>query len=189
VRANGRYVAACHTPVTDGMRVDNDTPELNADRRRIVEMLLVSGQHVCPACERSGSCELQALAYRLGVLAPTLPPMPANEAVDASHPDLFLDRNRCILCTRCVRSVRVLDGKTSLGLEGRGLALRLAVNSPDGLGGTDLTASDHAARACPVGSLVLKRTGFRVPYGERLYDRTPIGADIDAAAAAPGEEA
>ncbi len=180
VSVNGRIVGACHTPVTDGMTVDNETPALTADRQAIIEMLFVSGNHRCPECEKSGDCDLQALAYRLDLLAPTLPYLEPTHGIDATHPDVYIDRDRCILCGLCVRASETLDGKSVFGFKGRGSDMQLAVNSEDGLGATDLELADQAAHICPVGALVIKRTGDLTPWGQRKYDREPIGADIEA---------
>lgn len=180
VNVNGRIVGACHTPVVDGMVVDNETPELNQDRQAIIEMLFVSGNHRCPECEKSGDCDLQALAYRLDLLAPTMPYLEPVHGIDATHPDVYIDRDRCILCGLCVRASQTLDGKSVFGFKGRGIDMQLAVNSEEGLGGTELELADAAAHICPVGALVIKREGNRTPWGERRYDRMPIGADIEA---------
>lgn len=179
VKANGRNVGACHTPVLDGMVVESETPEMRSDRRTVIEMLFVSGNHVCPQCERSGDCELQALAYRLEIDAPQLPYLYPREEIDATHPDIAIDRNRCILCGRCVRASRMVDGKTIFGFEGRGLGMRIAVDSEAGLGGTNMELADKAAHVCPVGSIIIKRAAFTEPPGEREYDRKPIGAEIE----------
>jgi len=56
-------------PAAPGMVVEINTPELNSDRRTLIEMLFVEGNHFCPSCEKSGDCELQALGYRLGMAA------------------------------------------------------------------------------------------------------------------------
>ncbi|MCK7489915.1 MAG: ferredoxin [Anaerotruncus sp.] len=73
-------------------------------------------------CEKSGNCELQALAYRFGITAPRFAFQFPNREVDASHPDILIDHNRCILCARCVRASRDLDGKDVFGFVGRGRA-------------------------------------------------------------------
>ena len=188
VKVNGKVTNACTMPVAGGMDVENDTPEMSAHRRRIVEMLFVEGNHFCPFCEKSGNCELQALASRLGMTAPTYPYLFRDEAVDASHPDLYIDRNRCILCGRCVRASRDLDAKTVFGFEGRGAATRVAVDAidaADGLGGTRLAAADEVSRICPTGSLVMKRTAYRAPYGTRTYDRAPIGSEVEGGGGGP----
>jgi [NiFe] hydrogenase diaphorase moiety small subunit len=179
-KVSGGFASTCNLPVAEGMVVETDSPQLQEDRRRIIEMLVVEGNHFCPACEKSGACELQALAYRLGMEAPRLPHLWPQRELDATHPDVFIDHNRCILCSRCVRASRTLDGKSVFAFEGRGLRLRLTVDSTEGLGGTALEAADRAAQVCPVGAILLKRTGYRVPYGERRFDTAPIGSEVDA---------
>jgi [NiFe] hydrogenase diaphorase moiety small subunit len=93
------------------MIVENDTEALQDHRRTLVEMMFVEGNHFCMFCEKSGNCELQALAYRLQVVAPTFPFLFPRREVDATHPDILIDHNRCILCARCVRTSRDVDGK------------------------------------------------------------------------------
>ena len=73
VIANGRPASACYQPVVPGMVVENDTDELLEHRKALIEMLFVEGNHFCMFCEKSGNCELQALAYRFGVTAPRFP--------------------------------------------------------------------------------------------------------------------
>lgn len=180
VMVNGRPQAACTQPAAEGMVVENDTPALREFRRRLVEMLFVEGNHFCPFCERSGNCELQAMAYRLGIAAPRYPYQFPRREVDATHPDLMIDRNRCILCGRCVNASRDLDGKTDFEFVGRGAHKRLAVDAAAGLGATNAEARDKAAEACPVGCILKKRVGYAIPYGQRKYDRRPIGSDIEA---------
>jgi [NiFe] hydrogenase diaphorase moiety small subunit len=179
VKVNGKVTNACTMPAMNGMVVESDTEELAAHRRRIVEMLFVEGNHFCPVCEKSGSCELQALAARLGMTAPAWPYLFPRRPVDATHPDVYLDRNRCVLCGRCVRASRERDGKGLFGFEGRGAATRVAVDSLGVLGETALALRDAAAAICPTGSLVAKRGGYAVPYGRRKYDGGLIGSEIE----------
>jgi [NiFe] hydrogenase diaphorase moiety small subunit len=179
VKVNGRPVNACTYPVAEGLVIENDTEELKTMRRTIIEMMFVEGNHVCPSCEASGNCELQALGYRLGLLAPQLPYFNRKRELDSSHKDLYIDRNRCILCGRCVRASRYLDKKVVFGFEGRGANKRIAVDAAQDLEETGMTAKDAAATICPTGSLVIKRKGWAVPVGQRTYDKAPIGSDIE----------
>lgn len=181
VQANGRAVSACTQPAAPGLLVESETDELRAHRRLLLELLLVEGNHFCMSCEKSGGCELQALCYRLGVAAPRFPHQFPARAVDASHPDILIDHNRCILCARCVRTSRDLDGKEVFGFVGRGARKRLAVSSGARLADTQADARDAALDACPVGALLRKRVGFALPVGQRPYDQRPIGARIEAA--------
>ena len=180
VMVDGRPQPACTQPAAEGMVVENETDKLLAIRRDIVDMLFVEGNHFCMFCEKSGSCELQAMAYRLGILAPKHAYQFPKRDLDASHPDVFIDRDRCILCGRCAEASQQLDGKNVFGFVGRGPDKRVAVNADAGLSGTDLDSADKAADVCPVGAIVRKRVGYAVPIGQRDYDTTPIGSDIEA---------
>jgi len=183
VMVNGRPQSACTQPIAPSMVVENDTEELLGIRRDIIDMLFVEGNHFCMFCEKSGSCELQALAYRFGITHPAFPYMFPKREVDTSHPDIWIDRNRCILCGRCVRASRDLDGKHVFGFVGRGPEKRVTVNAEARLSDTDVDVTDKAIEACPVGALLKKRTAYAVPVGERKYDHEPIGSDIEKTAA------
>ena len=179
VIANGRAASACVQPVSPGMVVENDTEEMRAHRKALVEMLFVEGNHFCMVCEKSGNCELQAMAYRLGVTAPRFPYHWLPREVDSSHPDVIVDRNRCILCARCVRASRDLDGKQVFQFKDRGPRKRLSVNAEARLRDTDLDVTDAALDVCPVGALMRKGGSYGVPIGQRRYDSEPIGSDIE----------
>ncbi len=185
VTANGRSCSACTQPIAPGMIVQNDTEKLLAYRRTLVEMLFVEGNHFCMFCEKSGNCELQAMAYRLGITVPRFPFLFPKREVDASHPDILIDHNRCILCARCVRTSRDIDGKQVFDFVERGTHKRIAIRTGTRLADSDADVSDAAVDACPVGALLRKRVGFSVPIGERLYDHDRIGSDIEAQAADP----
>ncbi|MGR8935975.1 MAG: 2Fe-2S iron-sulfur cluster-binding protein [Gammaproteobacteria bacterium] len=175
VKVNGRNCTACTFPAADGQVIENDSAELTADRRALTQMLFVEGNHLCPGCEKTGNCRLQAVGYHLRMLDNRFPQFFPRRAVDASHPDVLIDYNRCILCTLCVRASREYDGKNVFDIGGRGIRKHLLVNSPSGkLRDSGIAASDKAVRICPTGALIVKRTGFRVPIGERTYDRREI---------------
>jgi [NiFe] hydrogenase diaphorase moiety small subunit len=181
VKVGGRHQAACTTPAAAGQVVESDTDELNGERRTLVQMLFVEGNHFCPSCEQSGNCQLQATAYALGMTTPHFDHFYPSRPVDASHPDILLDFNRCILCSLCVRASRDIDGKSVFALSGRGIGTRLIVNAESGrLADTDVALTDRALAVCPVGVILTKRRGFAVPIGERAYDRVPISAGTEA---------
>ena len=185
VFVNGRPQSACTQPAAPGIIVENETEALLAIRRSLIDMLFVEGNHFCPFCEKSGNCELQALAYRFGITAPQHPYLFPKRDLDASHPDIFIDRNRCILCGRCVRASRDLDGKNVFQFVGRGPGKRIAVNAKAALADTDAARTDRAVSACPVGAILRKRVGYAIPIGQRMYDAAPIGSDIEAVRADP----
>ena len=175
VNIGGRLGASCTNKAAAGMVVESETEVLNADRRALTQMLFVEGNHICPSCEKSGNCQLQAVAYHLDMLTPHFTHFYPARDIDASHPDVLLERNRCILCELCVRASRDVDGKNVFGIGGRGIKSRLIVNSASGrLADTNLSVTDRAAEVCPTGAIVRKRHGFTVPIGRRLYDHHDI---------------
>jgi [NiFe] hydrogenase diaphorase moiety small subunit len=179
VKVNGRQTASCTMRAMAGMVVESDTEEINAERRALTQMLFVEGNHFCPSCEQSGNCRLQATAYHLGMMSPHYDHFFPNRPVDASHPEVLLDFNRCILCSLCVRASRDVDGKNVFALSGRGITTHLIVNAKSGqLADTNFTLDDKAAQVCPVGVILRKRKGFAVPIGERKYDKAPISESV-----------
>jgi [NiFe] hydrogenase diaphorase moiety small subunit len=179
VLVNGRPQSACTQPIAPNMMVENETEEIQAHRKNLIEMLFVEGNHYCMFCEKSGNCELQALAYRFGIASPKYPFMFPDRDVDASHPDIFIDRNRCVLCGRCVTASKDIDGKNVFQFVGRGPEKKVAVNSAAKLRDTELDVTDKAADVCPVGAILKKGVGYSVPVGMRKYDKAPIGSDIE----------
>lgn len=179
VMVNGRPQAACTTPVANGMTIENETDDLKKHRTNLIEMLFVEGNHYCMYCEKSGNCELQALGYRFGVLAPKYPYLFPERDVDASHPDIMIDHNRCVLCARCVRASRDIDGKHVFQFVKRGKDKKVGVNAEAQLKGTDIDLTDQAVAVCPVGAILKKRAGYQTPIGQRMYDHKPIGSDIE----------
>lgn len=174
VKVNGRAVSSCTTPAREGDAVESQTDELQEDRRGLVQLLFTEGNHFCPSCEASGSCSLQAVAYELGMTTAHYSPLFPDRPIDASHPEVLLEYNRCILCELCVRASAQVDGKSVFALSGRGITKHLVVSAESGrLADTSLTLDDMAMRVCPVGVILRKREGFTVPIGARRYDARP----------------
>ena len=119
-------------PASAGMEVESELPDINLDRKRLIQMLFVEGNHFCPSCEKSGNCLLQATAYQMGMEGPHFEEFYPDRPVDASHPDILLDFNRCILCELCVRASAEVDGKNVFALSGRGIHKHLIVNAESG---------------------------------------------------------
>ena len=179
VEVNGRTASSCTMPAQAGMMVASRTDALKAERQTLVQMLFIEGNHFCPSCEQSGNCLLQGVAYELGIMSAELDYLFPNRAVDASHPEILLDFNRCILCELCVRASAEVDGKNVFALSGRGITKHLIVNAESRrLVDTDIAVTDKAMEVCPVGVILRKRRGFAVPIGERRFDRKPVSEQV-----------
>jgi [NiFe] hydrogenase diaphorase moiety small subunit len=178
VKINGRPMTACTTNLVEGLNIENNIEEIQELRKIIIETLFVSGNHYCPACEKSGNCELQALGYRFKMLVPRFPFEFEEKEVDAEAPKIYIDRNRCILCKRCVRSLKTEDGKSIFAVQGRGYKAMINIDHELAKNMTDEEAT-HAMDTCPVGSILKKERGYYDPIGSRKYDKEPIGSEIE----------
>jgi [NiFe] hydrogenase diaphorase moiety small subunit len=179
VMVKGRAGAACTLRAGPGDAVESNTDALNAERKMLLQMLFVEGNHFCPSCEKSGNCLLQATAYEMKMADMLFDEFYPRRPVDASHADLLIDFNRCILCELCVRASHDVDGKDVFAIAGHGIGAHLVVNSMSGLlADSDVVPADRAAGVCPVGAILPKRRGFVIPIGERRYDSN-TAADPD----------
>jgi len=186
VNVNGRLMTACTTPVSGGMKIENDTSQLRDLRKGILELLFVEGNHFCPSCERSGNCELQALAYRFGMAVPRYPYRFPVREIEASNPKLIKDHNRCILCKRCIRAVKDAEGRSIFAFGKRSHRVEINIDTQLSASISDEQAR-RAAEVCPVGAILSRKKGFSVPIGKRRFDAVPIGSEIEAANHTPKE--
>ena len=177
VLVNGIPQTACTTKVAEDMNVATSTPELEAFRKSVVEILFAEGNHLCPSCERSGNCELQALAYRYRVTTSSFPYLFPKRDVEAWHPKLVKDHNRCIQCKRCIRGIHNADGHAIFAFGNRGDKVVIIID-PDTSKDVDDALAQRAMDICPVGAILRKGKGFDVPIGRRTYDRAPIGSEV-----------
>lgn len=178
VKIGGRFVSACTTAVSHGMKVESESAEIKELRKSLIEMLFVEGNHMCPSCEKSGNCDLQALAYRYQMTAPRFPFSFTNRRLDATLPHLILEHNRCIQCLRCVRGVKAKDGRDLFGFVDRGAKIHITVDKTVDEAYSEKTAV-AAMAICPVGALIKKGGAYQTPIGERTYDLKKIGTDVE----------
>jgi [NiFe] hydrogenase diaphorase moiety small subunit len=98
--------------------------------------------------------------------------------VEAWHPKLLKDHNRCILCKRCIRGIHNVEGKAIFAYGKRGDKLQINIDPVTSKDINDELAQ-QAMDMCPVGAIIRKEIGFNVPVGKRKYDKRSIGSDIE----------
>lgn len=169
VKVNGRVLAACTVEVSDGMVVEVNEPDVADMRKALVELLFAEGNHNCPSCEKSGRCTLQAVGYEVDMLVSRFPyRFPVRERDHASE-RIWLERDRCIFCQRCVDFVRDDAGQKIFSISHRGTQSRIDVDT-ERANAMPLEQVRYAVEICPVGAILEKQVGFDVPIGRRKYE-------------------
>lgn len=177
VMINGRPATACTTKVAEGLDVQNMTPELEGFRKTVVELLFAEGNHLCPSCEKSGNCELQALGYRYRMMVPQFPYVYPARDIEAWHPKLMKDHNRCIQCKRCIRGIVNDKGQPVFAFAKRGKDVAISMDKESSKNMSDELAQ-KCMDICPVGAIIRKGIGFSVPIGRRKFDKQEIGTGL-----------
>lgn len=173
VKVGGKPCAGCLVKVKDGMEVDVDTPELKENRKAVIEMMFAEGNHFCPACEKSGDCDLQHLGYKTGVRNSRFPHLFKDSVIDFNPKRMVMEHNRCILCRRCIEEVITDDGHKVFTSKNRGNETIIAVDYEQ----EAKLSKEQAIRAmhiCPVGAIIVRGESMARPFGDRKYDEDPI---------------
>jgi iron-only hydrogenase group A len=149
-------VAACSTPVTENMVVHTNSVHARAARRQVVEMLLSEHDGNCPTCDRSGDCELRALAEEMGVTRVPFEGLKAKARIDDSTPALVRDNAKCVKCRRCVTVCGEVQGVGALFPQGRGFQTVIGPAFTRDLDGVACVQCGQCAAICPVGAITEK---------------------------------
>ncbi|WP_320672309.1 NADH-quinone oxidoreductase subunit NuoG [Patulibacter defluvii] len=150
---------ACSTPVRDGMVVHTETPRVKAAQESVVEFLLLNHPLDCPVCDKGGECPLQDISYGWGRGESRMvePKRHFEKPVELS-PLIAIDRERCILCYRCVRFSQEVSEDYQLILHERGADTFVGT-----FDGHPYVApfSGNIIELCPVGALTSQAYRFR----------------------------
>jgi NADH-quinone oxidoreductase subunit G len=155
---------SCSTTVTDGMVVSTQTPDVVEARASVFEFLLINHPLDCPVCDKGGECPLQDFSYSFGPNESRME-FPRRvfdgEGVRADvdfGPTLMLNRNRCILCTRCVRFMREIDTDPQINIVDRGYGSEIATFQEEGV---HSLLSGNLMDVCPVGAITTRDYRFK----------------------------
>jgi bidirectional [NiFe] hydrogenase diaphorase subunit len=146
--------------VAEGLAVTTSSPQVQSYRKIALELLLCERNHICSVCVSSGHCELQSLAQEHGVTYVRYPYNFPKLPVDTTHPRFVLDHNRCILCSRCVRTCAEIEGAHVWNVAGRGIQSKLVSELKRPWGeATSCTSCGKCVQSCPTGAMAEKGWG------------------------------
>jgi NADH-quinone oxidoreductase subunit G len=155
---------SCSTMCADGMVVSTRTDDVAAARAGVFEFLLINHPLDCPVCDKGGECPLQDFSYTFG---PDQSRMEFPRRVFDGEgvrgdvdfgPTLMLNRQRCILCTRCVRFMREIDGDAQINIIDRGYGSEIATFQEQGV---HSLLSGNLMDVCPVGAITTRDYRFK----------------------------
>jgi predicted molibdopterin-dependent oxidoreductase YjgC len=145
---------ACTTPVFEGMVVNTDSAEARETRKFVLEMLLSDHPNECMLCEVNGDCELQDLAYEYNVNWPEPDGARHSYLVNPDpNPFVFIDRNKCILCGRCIRACGEIQNRDVWSFAYRGFKTKLVAGADQFLLDARCESCGQCVAYCPVGAL------------------------------------
>lgn len=182
-------VASCVYPVAEGMVVKTNTDKVRAARRMVVELLLANHPKDCLACQKSGDCELQNIAADLGLRKIRFEGGARKaHTIDASNPCLVRDQEKCILCGRCIRVCRDVQGMSVYSFAERGFDTIVSTAFEQDLGKVECSYCGQCASVCPTGAIVEKDDTKKVWSAINDPDKIVIVQTAPAVRVALGEE-
>lgn len=150
-------LAACATPVSEGMAIHTNSSKVRSARKHIIELLLSEHNTDCTKCYKNGSCELQNLSheYRVGDHV-FLDLSNGKHTIDNYSPSIIKDDSKCIRCQRCVRTCGELQGISALSVAYKGEHQKISTFLDRPLVEVICTNCGQCINRCPVGALVEK---------------------------------
>ena len=162
VKDMGFYMTACSVQVWEGMEVQTNSPDIRQARRDIVELLLDNHPMDCQTCERDGNCELQNLAYAMGVRARHFEGRRKRFPLDLSSHSVVRDSEKCVLCGRCVRVCAEIQGVCNLSQHGRGFHTVVAPAHMAKMDDSVCIQCGQCINVCPTAAFLEKRSAGAV---------------------------
>ncbi len=154
VKVGGRIMRSCCTPVSEGMEVITQDPEIISVRRTVLELILSNHPNECLSCIRSGHCELQDMASVFGMKGSRLPSLCKKYPLDDSTKSIVLDSSKCITCGRCVEVCQNQQNVWALSYLNRGLATRITAAGGINLADSPCIKCGQCSAHCPTGAIV-----------------------------------
>ncbi|MBE3036325.1 MAG: molybdopterin-dependent oxidoreductase, partial [Candidatus Atribacteria bacterium] len=149
-------VASCVYPVREGLVIHTHNERVLKARRIVLELLIASHPLDCMTCEQNGSCDLEDLAYELGVKESRFERTKKKIPLDESNPFILRDLNKCILCGRCVEMCNEIQQTHAIDFGYRSSKTKIIADGDVGLRYSECVSCGQCVAVCPVGALIDK---------------------------------
>lgn len=173
----GKTFASCSEPPRDGMVIYTNTPRLMKYRKMILELLLAAHCRDCTTCIKSGECQLQALAHRMGVTTVRFENTKEQYPLDFSSPSIVRDPNKCILCGDCVRMCDNVQSVNAIDFAYRGTKALVTPAFNKKIAETDCVNCGQCRGVCPTGAISIN-TNIEVIWDFLADKNTKVIAQI-----------
>jgi NADH-quinone oxidoreductase subunit G len=154
IKATGRTLRACCTPLENGMEIVTHDPEIVNVRRGIVEMIMSKHPNECVTCARSQNCELQTMCADFNITGSDLDNIVPDLAVDCSTKSIELDPRKCISCGRCIQVCQKNQNVWALTFMERGIETRIAPAGDISMAEGPCVRCGQCSAHCPTGAIV-----------------------------------
>lgn len=162
IEGDNAFTTSCSTEVREGMVVLTNSPEIRQARRDIVELILDNHPLNCQDCDRNTNCELQSLAYSLGIRERLFAGTRKRFPIENSSLSVVRDAEKCILCGRCVRVCHEIQGVYNLSQHGRGFSTVVMPAYGAKMDDSVCVQCGQCINACPTAALQEQRHADRV---------------------------
>ena len=173
----GKTFASCSEPPRDGMVIYTNTPRLMKYRKMILELLLAAHCRDCTTCIKSGECQLQALAHRMGVTTVRFENTKEQYPLDFSSQSIVRDPNKCILCGDCVRMCDNVQSVNAIDFAYRGTKALVTPAFNKKIAETDCVNCGQCRVVCPTGAISIN-TNIEVIWDFLADKNTKVIAQI-----------
>ncbi|MBR3599704.1 MAG: [Lachnospiraceae bacterium] len=152
----GRIFASCSEQPRAGMVIKTNSTKIRKYRKLIIELLLASHCRDCTVCTRNGNCELQNIAFKVGIHSVRFPNNREQVPIDISSPSIVRDPNKCILCGDCVRTCDEIQAVGAIDFAHRGSKMEVTPAFGKELAETDCVGCGQCVVACPTGAISVR---------------------------------
>lgn len=153
VKGSKNLIAACATPVWEGMEIFTNTELVRNARKTVLELILANHPQDCLVCIRNNNCELQTLAKNFGLRSNSFEDVTIRKPIDNSNPSIVRDMTKCIKCGRCVAACEEVQGIGAINTSNRSKDLEITTAFDKSLFESKCVLCGQCSLVCPVGAI------------------------------------